>query len=200
MRQETVAGCGPADDRTLPALGVELSPSRRIFPVPLLPADARDAFTSGGRRSRQRWCRWRRHRENANDAIRGLNWLANAGPPDPGADVSELQLRVQARAVEQSTLYQPAAATISRQAAFRELLRDHALYSDAGVCPSLATFTTTANVSMPTDLEGAPFLLDVLPPGLSPLVNDPERLLRSNKDFEELLLTDPLQSHIGILL
>ena len=37
MKSEAAAGCGPAGGETLTALGVEFVPSRRIFPVPLLP-------------------------------------------------------------------------------------------------------------------------------------------------------------------
>ena len=163
MTPRVPVGAGPADVTSLPALGVAFEESRRVFPAPLIEVPPRFAAKSGGRKSCQRRSRSRRLLENANDAIRGLNWLAHAGEPQAGAPPSELQARVQARALGQSRLYQPAAATISREAAFQGLLKDHALYCDAGVCPNLATFTTTANVSMPTDVEGAPLLDGCVP-------------------------------------
>ena len=90
-------------------------------------------------------------------------------------------------------MHQPLAAIPSTQAAFDGLLRWRSVYSDSSANPFLATFTSTARVSLPKSILDAPYLKDVAPPHLRDLVNGPvQRMLRSEEEYDALVTRAPL--------
>ena len=90
-------------------------------------------------------------------------------------------------------MHQPPAAIPSAQAAFDGLLCGRSVYSDSSANPFLATFTSTARVSLPKSIHDAPYLRDVAPPHLRDLVNGPvQRMLRSEEEYAALVTRAPL--------
>ena len=125
---------------------------------------------SSGGHAAQRRRRACRQRDDVNDAIFSLNWLAGfREPPGDTADIgsapSVLQEEVHARVRRRAAALIPDGVIPLPQTAFHELLRGRDMYHMSSANPNLATFTSVANISIPRTCPGRPswtmcYLLD----------------------------------------
>ena len=160
-----------------------------VHPLPLLPQPDRR-----GRKGRQA----RRHVQECNDAIQGLNWYAGYGYglPHPCSAPNSLQKLAVARVEKLVRAQPPPSETPSEQAAFLELLRGRSVYATgAETGLSLAAFRSPSQVSMPQDVHGAPRVEDLASDGEHYLGKGLQRMLRPASDAdivqEELLHIRP---------
>ena len=152
------SGGGPAVSR--PDLEVP-------FPVPELPALTSPNVCES--RARQRRNREFKLHDDHNEAIGALNWLAGCREPN-GSAVSVARtvaedhacVHAQIRASLDDYVGKGAEKTAipGEEAALRDVLRGRGLYEPGGDI-NLASFTTPANLSLPTSVHDAPYLDDV---------------------------------------
>ena len=189
MSSEPAVGAGATGGGSAAPLGVAFGSGSRIFPLPQVVRPEVVGLSSGGHavQRRRRACR---QRDEVNDALFSLNWLAGfREPPGDTADIGSaptvLQEEVQARVRRRAAALIPDDVIPPPQTAFHELLRGRDMYNMSTANPNLATFTSVAGISIPSDLSGSPFLDDVLPARLQPWVDGPlQRLVRDPSEFD----------------
>ncbi len=145
------SGGGPAVSR--PDLEVP-------FPVPELPALTSPNVCES--RARQRRNREFKLHDDHNEAIGALNWLAGCREPN-GSPVSVARTVTEDHACVYARIRASLDDYVGKGAekrALRDVLRGRGLYEPGGDI-NLASFTTPANLSLPTSVHDAPYLDDV---------------------------------------
>ena len=183
MSPEALGGAGPPAGRSWHGPGSERVPLDKIFPIPTqlqsLPTPAR----AGNRHARSRRCRAARREEDIAYAMKSLNWYSGYRGPELARESSltPTQQEVAARTATLVDSMVAQNAIPSQQAAFTDLLRGRQIYGDPGSAGlSVARYTSPGNVSIPTSVEGSPFLHEIMPDALDQyLCNAMERMRRS---------------------
>ena len=146
--------------------------------APLFPINGHVPVPEGlhrlSRGTRQRLSRAARAADDHNACVNAINWCADGvcGDllPDAGRLHRELQDRVSQRVAERG---RPDVHETEEEAA-RALLRAHVAYDEGG--SQVKPFTSACNVSLPSSIEGAPQVLEVL--------NADDRALLKNFEYD----------------
>ena len=193
LLKEAVCG-GLTDSLEWGSPGSEKVELEQIFPLPAIHPPECPPGLGGHSRARHRIRK--QFVEEANCSLEALNWYSGNRSGRRYCSVpTPLQSQVTARveglveAMHDSAIVIPAP-----QAAFSELLRGRSCYDlqpSAGL--NVARYTTAKNISLPTTLEGAPFLDEILPDSLHHFLGDAmERMLKTT---EELDMGEEIRAH-----
>ena len=147
-----------------------------LFPLPEVHVESSSKRLS--RRCSQRRARRIQLQWDINEAVRGLNWLADSSSRDqvfrPTPRQKEVLDRVEAAC--RSASISSEAGPLSEEAAFRELLHGNvSQYEAAGT--TLASFKLE-RVSLPESVRASPQVAELLDSDARQYLKDPERMLR----------------------
>jgi len=156
-RGGSAAAKGPV---SMASAGEIRTPLEVIFPLPRL-TEPPPLRRNAGRGVQQRVGRHRKLVDDYNGVVDALNWCAGGAlrPPVSCSFSAEVQTRTWDRVV---TL-QPEDALPSPQAVFDALLRGRSPYDGCSAGANLVTFPGNTRVSLPEDLDGAPFVDEMVP-------------------------------------